>query len=121
MSMNSESDISSHKDISPIDSVYVHDFFDGNVELIEKMAIVFISTYESDAENLDRLSGASDPAELKAWLHTLKSSSRYVGAVSLSILCEKQELLIDRNERPSVDALREISRILNSVLQLLNK
>jgi len=121
MDVSESQKISTVKDgAALIDLKYLHDFFDGNAAIIEKMQEAFLETYTSEEQSPLQLLSSGSEQDLKIWLHTMKSSARYIGAVSLSELCESQERLVDLDDGVvSHDVMVEISQQLSAVVQHL--
>lgn len=120
MSQNDSSKMNVDESNSVVDSEYLRDFFDGNSILIEKMATVFLQTYSSYQSETEQLFAASDLVVIRRWVHTLKSSARYVGAVTLSEMCEKQQSSIDSGDGATADDLNQLVLELGAVVDTLN-
>lgn len=120
MSRNSSLKMAVEESNSVVDSAYLQDFFDGNSVLIEKMAAVFMQTYSSYQSETEQLFAASDQVEIRRWVHTLKSSARYVGAVDLSEMCERQQSAIDSGDGATAEDLNQLVLELGAVVDTLS-
>lgn len=105
-----------------IDHGFVDSFFNGDTALIEKMRCVFLATYDTSESRdvADQLWGKKSE-EIQLWLHTLKSSANYVGAVSLSQHCATLEVQLRQDEQLEEAALAQVRSQLAEVIEELRR
>lgn len=100
---------------SPIDHTHLSRYTMGDVDLEREVLALFLDTLTKMTENLNEARDSRDWAEAA---HTLKGSSRAVGAWKLAALMENAEHLnpLSGHSRPTADtARRDILTDLNTV------
>ncbi|HEY7886165.1 MAG TPA: PAS domain S-box protein, partial [Cellvibrionaceae bacterium] len=86
----------------------------------------FLTDFKGDAERLGAAIGealtAQDHHQLALLAHTLKSSSRAVGAITLADLCEQLELMARRENIEGVDTIQKrFTAVLSAVITEINR
>ena len=104
-----------------LDLSYLHEYTDGDQEMINELIEVFYETADEALAELKDALDAGDRATWKASAHKLKGASGYVGAAALKNLCFQAEELSDNKNEPLDGIFTEISETYKVVCMALKQ
>jgi two-component system, sensor histidine kinase and response regulator len=70
--------------LPPLDMAHLNEITDGDAEFIEQLKAEFMGSAIKLLSTIHAAADSKDPAELRAAAHTLKGSSRTIGALQLA-------------------------------------